>query len=92
MEIKPAIDLANSKKRTTSVRLENLERLETVVREFGFQGPEPFFPALYRCASARSSQWPTPRLASAIRDPRLVQRSDSLPTGASSACARLGVA
>jgi predicted GNAT family N-acyltransferase len=43
MEPKPAIDLASSKKRTTSVRLENLERLETVVREFGFKDRSHFF-------------------------------------------------
>jgi len=43
MEPNPASDVANSKKRTTSVRLENLERLETVVREFGFKDRSHFF-------------------------------------------------
>jgi hypothetical protein len=43
MEPNPASDLANSKKRTTSVRLENLDRLETVVREFGFKDRSHFF-------------------------------------------------
>src|SRR5258707_9144382 len=43
MELNPASDVANSKKRTTSVRLENLERLETVVREFGIKDRSHFF-------------------------------------------------
>ena len=43
MEPNPASDLGNSKKRTTSVRLENLDRLETVVREFGFKDRSHFF-------------------------------------------------
>ena len=43
MEPNPASNLGNSKKRTTSVRLENLDRLETVVREFGFKDRSHFF-------------------------------------------------
>jgi hypothetical protein len=43
MEPNTASDLANSKKRTTSVRLENLDRLETLVREFGFKDRSHFF-------------------------------------------------
>ena len=54
-------------KRTTSVRLENLERLERVVREFGFKDRSHFFQlctdALIRAHSeSQQLDWP-PRFA-----------------------------
>lgn len=54
-------------KRTTSVRLENLERLERVVREFGFKDRSHFFQlctdALIRAhAESQQLDWP-PRFA-----------------------------
>ena len=54
-------------KRTTSVRLENLERLERVVREFGFKDRSHFFQlctdALLRAHSeSQQLDWP-PRFA-----------------------------
>src|SRR5262249_13206790 len=66
-------------KRTTSVRLENLERLERVVREFGFKDRSHFFQlctaALLRAHSQNQQlDWP-PRFATRkereIEQPRM---------------------
>jgi hypothetical protein len=67
MENSSTARLQQRPKRTTSVRLENLERLERVVREFGFKDRSHFFQmctdALIRAHSeSQQLDWP-PRFA-----------------------------
>ena len=67
MENSSTARLQQRPKRTTSVRLENLERLERVVREFGFKDRSHFFQlctdALIRAHSeSHQLDWP-PRFA-----------------------------
>ena len=67
MENSSIARLQQRPKRTTSVRLENLERLERVVREFGFKDRSHFFQlctdALIRAHSeSHQLDWP-PRFA-----------------------------
>jgi hypothetical protein len=67
-------------KRTTSVRLENLERLERVVREFGFKDRSHFFQlctdALIRAHSeSQQLDWP-PRFATRKEREREQSRVD----------------
>jgi hypothetical protein len=67
MENSSTVRLQQRPKRTTSVRLENLERLERVVREFGFKDRSHFFQlctdALIRAHSeSQQLDWP-PRFA-----------------------------
>ena len=67
MENSSTARLQQKPKRTTSVRLENLERLERVVREFGFKDRSHFFQlctdALIRAHSeSQQLDWP-PRFA-----------------------------
>jgi hypothetical protein len=67
MENSSTARLQQRPKRTTSVRLENLERLERVVREFGFKDRSHFFQlctdALIRAhTESHQLDWP-PRFA-----------------------------
>ena len=71
--------LQQKPKRTTSVRLQNLERLERIVREFGFKDRSHFFQlctdALLRAHSeSQQLDWPprfATRKAREIEQPRM---------------------
>jgi hypothetical protein len=81
MENSSTARLQQRPKRTTSVRLENLERLERVVREFGFKDRSHFFQlctdALIRAhAESQQLDWP-PRFATRAEPKQAQPRMDA---------------